>query len=101
MGFRYTAVGALMNEDKFDDAAKLLVERLVQVEVDRAKAAGEIVQAQTNKAAVARMPDIGVNYRTMSRWVATLKDRGFDVEKQAIVRLTGMAKQQKRERAAA
>lgn len=93
MSFRYTQFGALMNEDKFDDAAKLLVEQLVAVEVERAKAEGRPVEEQTNKAEVARRQ--GVTYRTMSRWVVKLKDNGHDVEKQAYNKLRELAKEQR------
>lgn len=94
MGFRYTAIGALMNEDKFDEAAEALVELLVSAEVERAEKAEQPIEAQTNKAAVARV--LNVNYRTMSRWVASLRDKGHDVEKQARAKLAVIAKEQKR-----
>jgi hypothetical protein len=87
MGFRYTHIGKLMNEDKFAEAAEVLVNKLVQNEIATAAEENRPVAVKTNKAAVARDPDLGADYRTMSRWVSSLRDRGHDVIKQAEAKL--------------
>lgn len=93
MSFRYTGIGALLNEDKFADAAKQLVELLVTIEVERAAEAKTPIEVQTNKAAAARK--LNINYRTISRWVASLKDHGHDVILQAEAELKKRVKDQK------
>lgn len=94
MGFRYTELGALMNTDQFDAAASKLVDLLVDFEVKQSKAQERAIVPQTNKSAASRT--LGVNYRTVSRWVSTLRDKGHDVEKQALAKLEAMAKEQQR-----
>ena len=94
MSFRYTRVGALLNEDKFQDAADYLVDKLVAQEVDAAKEEGRPVQVRTNKAAVIRDKELGADYRTFSRWIANLRERGLDVIKIAETRLEKIVKEQ-------
>jgi hypothetical protein len=79
MGFRYTELGRMMNEDRFADAAKIFVEKLVEYEINTAATEKRAVKAQTNKAAFSRDAVFGANYRTVSRWATTLRDHGFDV----------------------
>lgn len=94
MSFRYTHVGALLNEDKFQEAADYLVDKLVKQEVDAAKEDGRPVQVRTNKAAVIRDQELGADYRTFSRWIAALRERGFDVIKIAETKLEKLVKEQ-------
>lgn len=79
MGFRYTKLGHLMNEDKFAEAAEIFVDRLVEYEIKTAAAEKRAVVVKTNKAAFSRDNVFGANYRTVSRWTTTLLDHGFDV----------------------
>lgn len=93
MSFNYTQIGALINQDKFGEAAKQLVEVYVEVQFDEAREAGSPVEVKTNGAAVARK--IAVNYRTVTRWIAVLLDRGHDVKKQAIAEIERRLKEKK------
>lgn len=93
MGFRYTAIGALMNDGKYGDASERLVALLVEVELEAAKKDGRAVEVKTNKAEVARRID--VNYRTMSRWVSTLQGKGHDVIRQAETKLKAHVRDQR------
>ena len=79
MGFRYTELGRMMNEDRFADAAKIFVDKLVEYEINTAATEKRPVVAKTNKAAFSRDAVFGANYRTVSRWATTLRDHGFDV----------------------
>jgi len=92
MSFRYTEVGALMNEGDFAKAAERLVDLLVASEVDEAKEAARPIEVKTNKAEVARR--LKVDYRTMSRWVSVLRDKGHDVIRQAEAKLEIRVKEQ-------
>jgi hypothetical protein len=93
MGFRYTEVGALMNEGKLGDAAEKLVAMLVEGEVEAAKAEKRAVEVKTNKAEVSRKLD--VDYRTVSRWVSLLRSKGHDVIRQAETKLEAIVKEQR------
>ena len=79
MGFRYTKLGHLMNEDKFAEAAEIFVQKLVEIEINAAATENRQVVVKTNKAAFSRDDVFGANYRTISRWTTTLLDHGFDV----------------------
>ncbi len=94
MSFRYTKVGAYLHEDKFQEACDFLVDKLVKQEVDAAAEDGRPVQVRTNKAAVVRDKELGADYRTFSRWIAALRDRGFDVIKIAETKLEKLVKEQ-------
>jgi len=79
MGFRYTKLGHLMNEDKFAEAAEIFVQKLVEIEINAAATENRPVVVKTNKAAFSRDDVFGANYRTISRWTTMLLDHGFDV----------------------
>ena len=79
MGFRYTELGRMMNEDRFADAAAIFVQKLVEIEIKAATTENRPVVVKTNKAAFSRDDVFGANYRTISRWTTTLLDHGFDV----------------------
>ena len=79
MGFRYTELGRMMNEDRFADAAKIFVDKLVEYEINTAATEKRPGGATTHKAAFARQAGFGGDYCPVSRWATTLRDHGFDV----------------------
>lgn len=94
MSFRYTRIGELMNEDKFADAAQALVKELADEQFAAAERTKKPVEVGTNSSAVARK--LKVNYRTVTRWIAVLLDRGHDVKTQAKTEVERRLKDQKR-----
>ena len=91
MSFQYTEIGGLINKDKYDEASSKIVDLLVQHEVTAAAEGKRAIEARANKAAVARA--LGVDYRTVTRWVGLLRDKGLDVVKQAEAKLQKMQSQ--------
>lgn len=94
MSFRYTQIGALMNEDNFAEAAKLLVKELADEQFATAERTSKPVEVGTNSSAVARK--LKVNYRTVTRWIAVLLDRGHDVKTQARAEVERRLKERKK-----
>lgn len=94
MSFRYTRIGELMNEDNFAEAAALLVKELADEQFAAAERTSKPVEVGTNSSAVARK--LKVNYRTVTRWIAVLLDRGHDVKTQAKAEVERRLKEKKK-----